>query len=33
LAEAHQRKKGAISSRLIKLGLLSNDAAAPFDKP
>jgi DNA helicase-2/ATP-dependent DNA helicase PcrA len=33
LAKAHQRKTGAISSRLIKLGLLSNDAVAPFDKP
>jgi DNA helicase-2/ATP-dependent DNA helicase PcrA len=32
LAKAHQRKTGAISSRLLKLGLLSNDAIAPFDK-
>jgi DNA helicase-2/ATP-dependent DNA helicase PcrA len=33
LAEAHQRKKGAISSRLVKLGLLTDDAAAALDKP
>jgi DNA helicase-2/ATP-dependent DNA helicase PcrA len=33
LARAHQRKKGAISSRLAKLGLLPDDAAAPSDKP
>jgi DNA helicase-2/ATP-dependent DNA helicase PcrA len=29
LAEAHQRKKGAISSRLIKLGLLPDEVSAP----
>jgi hypothetical protein len=29
LAKAHQRKKGAISSRLIKLGLLPDEVSAP----
>jgi hypothetical protein len=33
LAKAHQRKKGAISSRLVKLSLLADEAVAPFDKP
>ena len=32
LAKAHQRKRGAISSRLVKLGLLAEDTAVPFDK-
>jgi DNA helicase-2/ATP-dependent DNA helicase PcrA len=33
LAKAHQRKKGAIRSRLVKLGLFPDRAMAPFDKP
>ena len=31
LAEAHQRKRGAITSRLVKLGLLERDATQQFD--
>lgn len=31
LAEAHQRKRGAITSRLVKLGLLEPDATSQFD--
>jgi DNA helicase-2/ATP-dependent DNA helicase PcrA len=32
LAKAHQRKQGAISSRLVKLGLMPDDAAPPEDR-
>ena len=31
LAETHQRKRGAITSRLVKLGLLERDATSQFD--
>ena len=31
LAEAHQRKRGAITSRLVKLGLLERDAPPQLD--
>jgi DNA helicase II / ATP-dependent DNA helicase PcrA len=31
LAEAHQRKRGAITSRLVKLGLLERDATQQLD--
>ena len=31
LAEAHQRKRGAITSRLVKLGLLERDANQLLD--